>query len=61
MGISYFVVIRRRDENVEKSGTLFRSENLQIEKWSVERSSGMGQSSEPWEIYHLEESGEILG
>ena len=28
MGSSYFDVIRRRDENVAKSGTLFRSGNL---------------------------------
>jgi hypothetical protein len=40
VGISYFVVIRRRDENVAKSGTLFLSGNLERVNETIRWSAG---------------------
>jgi len=59
--MSYFAVIRRRDENVEKSGTSFRSGNLQIcnDQWDTPAVSEW--SNEPWEVYHFEKRDEVRG
>ena len=60
-GISYFADIRRRDENVVKSGTLFRSGNLSTDRRQWDDLATFEHSDEPWEVYHLEKGGEIRG
>ena len=57
---SYLAAILRREENVPKSGTLFRSGKLQIDVVNgiTHRRKQYGA---PWEIYNLEKCGKIHG
>jgi hypothetical protein len=56
-GISYFAVIRRRDENVVKSGTVSRSGNLKPQVNGMEHT--VGAINTPRKIYCLKECGKI--